>query len=76
MYNAEGKLKKNKEISCPSFDTLFGKTVPTSRQNVVGKFMLKKCNENMPKLCENRIDLLTKTDSLIITSLQDLIRKT
>ena len=75
MYNSERKLKKKKEISWPSFETLFGKTVPTSRRNVVGKFMLKKCNENMSKLCDHRIDLLTKTDSLIIASLQDIINK-
>ena len=75
MYNSDGKLKKNKEISRPSFATLFGNTIPTSRKNVVGKFMLKKCNENMSKLCDYRVDLLTKTDSLIIASLQDIINK-
>jgi len=75
MYNSDRKLKKNKDVSWPSFDTLFGKTIPTLRQNVVGKFMLKKCNENMSKLCKNKIDLLTKTDSLVIASLQDLINK-
>jgi ABC-type multidrug transport system ATPase subunit len=75
MYNSDGKLKKKKEISRPSFATLFGNTVPTSRQNVVGKFMLKKCNENMSKLCNCKVDLLRKTDALIIASLQDVINK-
>lgn len=73
MYNAEKRLKKNKDVVCPSFDTLFGKEIPTSRKNVVGKFMLKKCNENLRKLTKSNINLMEPSKALIIPSLKSLL---
>lgn len=73
MYNAEKRLKKNKDVLYPSFDTLFGKEIPTSRKNVVGKFMLKKCNENMKKLTKTNINLIDTSKALILSSLKSLL---
>lgn len=75
MYNVENRLKKNKNISWPSFGDLFGNSVPTSRKNVVGKFMLKKCNANMKKLTDSSINLMNSTKALVVPSLQSLIIK-
>ena len=73
MYR-DGKLKKKSgdEVKWPDFVELFGKACPTSRRNVVGKFLLKKCNQNMNKLTNQQVDLLSYSKALNIPSLRDL----
>ena len=71
--NGKLKTKTGAEVDWPSFLQLFGKACPTSRKNVVGKFLLKKCNDNIEALAGQKINLLTNSCALQIKSLQDIL---
>ncbi len=72
----DGKLKKKAgedEVRWPDFIQLFGTACPTSRKNVVGKFLLRKCNQNMRSLTDQQINLLTSSRALQIESLASIL---
>lgn len=71
----DNKLKKKsgEDVRWPEFMSLFGTACPTSRSNVVGKFLLKKCNQNMNRLTEKQVNLLTASNALQIPSLVHLL---
>lgn len=74
MYR-DNKLKKKSgdEVRWPDFMGLFGTACPTSRANVVGKFLLKKCNQNMKLLTEQQVNLLANSRAIQVPSLRALL---
>ena len=68
------QLSEEREVKWPEFIKLFGKACPTSRKNVVGKFLLRKCNQNMVLLAGRQVDLLENSSALQIPSLCELLK--
>ena len=61
------------ENKWPNTVLLFGNNVPTSRKNVIGKFLLKKCNSNMVSFVGRELNLIDCSDALQIQSLKDAL---
>lgn len=61
----------NEEDKFPSALGLFGTSVPTSRKNIIGKYLFKKCRTQIKEISDNEIDLITYTDALQVQSLKD-----
>lgn len=70
LLKGEENIDENK---CPGTLSLFGRDVPTSRKNVIGKFLLKKCNGDMVNFAGREISLITNSDAMQIQSLKDAL---
>lgn len=57
----------------PSTMDLFGRNVPTSRNNVKGKYMLKKCNGDMVNFAGATCNLIANSPDMNVQSLRDAL---
>jgi AAA15 family ATPase/GTPase len=68
-------IYRDKNRNQPNLYELFGTTLPTNLCNITGKYMLKKINEAMNGIKQERIDLTQETKFLITDELQDILRQ-
>ena len=66
----DNKLKTDKSIECPSFETLFGKSI--DKKNVKGKYLMKKINTEVLSFAGKAFDLLQETPALQDANIQNL----
>lgn len=57
----------------PNTMDLFGRVIPTARNNVKGKFMLKKCNGDIVNFAGADVNLIANSASMQVQSLQDAL---
>lgn len=70
LLRNENNTEENK---CPSTVSLFGNNIPTARRNVIGKYLLKKCNSDMVNFCGRRFELIGNSEALQVSSLKDVL---
>lgn len=58
---------------CPDTLAMLGNDIPTSRINVKGKYLLKKCNGDMINFAGTAVNLIANSDALQVQSLKDAL---